>query len=475
MTQMDEGRTVFDYASVLRRRKWWLIVPIVVAVVIGALLALVLPREYSSYTTLAVSSPAVASNLIGSAAQPDLEERVRAISHELLSRTVLERVVQEEGLGGKQSVDGAIAAVRSNTSVSLPVKPIAATRSGPDTFIVTYVGSSPDEAQRVTNRLATVFLDEHSKIRAARAEGTSAFLGNQLSQSRDRLQSLEAKLRQMKESFMGRLPEQTQANLQMVAGLRQQQESTAMSLRAEQDRLSLIERQIEAMRQGAADAPAAKSNGPTARERVVTLQRQLDEATMNYTEKHPEVQRLRAELASAQAEAKAEAARPADERATALQTTPAYRQLLADRDSARLRINELQRSESHSRAEIGQYQARVEAAPMIEQQLASLNREYELERQQYTTLTERHQSALLGEDLERRGAAEQFTVLYPAFRPSTPTTPNVPRLLIMAVLAGIVLGGVLAFGREYLDSTIYDGRTLQREFAVPVLVEIPKI
>jgi len=474
---MEESRVhASDYFALVRRRKWWLAIPTAVGLLAGVVLALVLPREYTSYTTLAVASPSIASNLVGSAAQPDLEERVRAISHELLSRTVLERVVREEGLVDQhQSVDAAIAAVRSHTSVSLPAKPIASTRSGPDTFIVTYVGPSPQQAQRVTNRLASVFLDEHSKIREARAEDTSAFLANQLSQSRERLANIEGRLRKMKESFMGRLPEQTQANLQMVSGLRQQQESTAMSLRAEQDRLSLIERQIEGMRQGAADAPFAKTSGPSPQERLIALQRQLDEATMNYTEKHPEVQRLRAEVAAAQAESKAAASRPADERTTALQTSPAFRQLLADRDSARLRIKELERAETHARGEIAQYQQRVEAAPMIEQQLSSLNREYDLERQQYTTLSERHQSSLLAEDLERRRAGEQFTILYPAFLPSEATTPNVPRLMILAIFGGIVLGGVLAFGREYFDRTIYDVRTLQREFDVPVLVEIPRI
>ena len=77
---------------------------------------------------------------------------------------------------------------------------------------------------------------------------------------------------------MGRLPEQAQANLQMVSGMRQQQDSTTMSLRTEQDRLAMLERQIEAMKRGASDAPLSKARGSSPQERVAVLRRQLDEA-----------------------------------------------------------------------------------------------------------------------------------------------------------------------------------------------------
>ena len=68
---------------------------------------------------------------------------------------------------------------------------------------------------------------------------------------------------------MGRLPEQTQANLQMVGGMRQQQENTTMSLRTEQDRLAMLERQIEAMKRGASDAPLVEGGGSAPQERVL--------------------------------------------------------------------------------------------------------------------------------------------------------------------------------------------------------------
>ncbi len=50
-----------------------------------------------------------------------------------------------------------------------------------------------------------------------------------------------------------------------------------------------------------------------------------------------------------------------------------------------------------------------------------------------------------------------------------------PRVLLLAMLAGVIAAAALTFGREYLDRSIYDARTLQNEFELPVLAEIPRI
>jgi len=474
---MDEPNFhLLDYVSVLKRRAWWLVVPIVVAIVAGIALAKLLPRAYRSQATLVVTSPGVSPDLVRYTPL-DFEERVRAITHELLSRPVLEQVVREEAAANTGTLESAIADLRSRTTVTIPRRIVeSSSKTGPDSFVVSHAASSPEAAQRITSALSRAFVEQHSHAREARAEGTAEFLAGQLRLSKERLDISEERLRQAKEVYMGRLPEQMQANLQIVSGLRAQLAATATSLRGELDRLSVIERQIEGMQQGSGEMPTPAGGPVQGREqRVATLERQLADATAIYTERHPEIQRLNADLATARAELAAERQRPAAERMPQLTLSPAYRELLADREAVRLRIRDLQRAETRAQADISQYQARVEATPRIEQQLLSLNREYELGKQQYKQLSEKHEAALLAGELERQGASEQFAVLYPASLPSRPFTPNVPRVLIFAVLAGLVVGGASALGREYLDRAVYDVRTLQQEFQVPVLAEIPRI
>jgi uncharacterized protein involved in exopolysaccharide biosynthesis len=287
---------------------------------------------------------------------------------------------------------------------------------------------------------------------------------------------LEKKLRTSKEAYMGQLPEQTGANLQTLAGLRQQFEATSNSLRAEQDRLSLLERQIDSVRQGL-HAAAGNSGGlpTTPQGRVVALQRELADARGKYTAKHPEIQHLEAELAAARKELEELQQQPASSRQELLAGDPTYQQLDAERGLLQLRIRALRRAETQLQADIVRYQQRVESAPMVEQEMASLQREYDLARENYKQLSERHAAALVQEQIARTRGGERFSVLSQAYLPGAPESPNRARILLLSILFGMALGGGLAFGREYLDWSVRDARVLQDEFEVPVLAEIPRL
>jgi len=208
---------------------------------------------------------------------------------------------------------------------------------------------------------------------------------------------------------------------------------------------------------------------------VLTLRRELSDAQLSFTEKHPEIVRLKEEIATAEKAATAERARPAADRMAILNANPEYRQLLKDRETTKMRIAESQRQQAAITAQIGHYQGRVEAAPRVEQQLVSLQREYDLERASYGDLTAKRQTALLSEELQRKQGGEQFAVLVPAGLPSEPFKPKPMRVMLMAIAAGLVLGGAFAFGREYLDRSVHDARGLRDEFELPVLAEIPRI
>jgi polysaccharide biosynthesis transport protein len=469
-----------DYVSVIRRRKWWLVGPIAASILVGLALVRWLPKEYTSTTTLGVLAPMVSPSLVSQSSPLDNQERLRAMSQQLTSLPILTRVVQEEGLGSGSTKDPQIGRMRAAISIAVP-DPVAVT-SEPrrlDTFLVSYEDPDPARAQRVANRLATVFVDETSKAREEHAEDTSAFIATQLRASQARLADLEGQLRTSKEAYMGRLPEQTQANLQTLNGLRQQLETNAMTLRGEQDRLSMVERQIDAIKRGSDEVlimPRAGNDSALPPEtRAIQLQRELASAQLMYTDKHPEVQRLKEDLASARQAAATDRAKPEADRIAQLQVDPVYRQLVADREMARLRIRELQRAGTDGQRQIGMYQGRVEAAPMVEQQLASVQRDYDLAKQQYNDLSSKLHASMIAESVERNRSGEQFTVLYPASLPTEPTRPIPLRVMLIAILGGICLGCGLSLGREYLDRSVHDVRDLKDEFELPILGEVARI
>lgn len=474
---MNERTThPLEYLTMLRRHTPWIIGTFVLCVLVGIALAVFLPPTYRSGATIAVQSPAVSPDLVAGRAELNRDERLRAVTQQLKSPAVLARVAREEQLLADRPVELVTADLLRRISVDVQ-KGIA--RDGLqelNAFEIVYLDSTAERAQRIANRLAHVFVDEHSKSRELQAEGTAEFLAQQVQRSQEKIATLEGQLRVLKEQHMGKLPEQALANLQTVSGMRQQLESTSNSKRAEQDRLSLLERQIQAMKQGVAGmAPAGPAGPNTPQQRVVQLQGELAVAKTKYKPTHPEIQWLEQELQMARKEAADLRQQPESAREELLAADPAYQQAIADRNLTQLRIRSLQQTESQLQRDIVRYQQRIEASPMVEQQLVSLTREYDLERENNKNLTARHQEALSLEQIARTRGGERFSVLYGAYLPDSPDSPNRLRIMLMAIAAGLGLGIGLAFLREFLDRSVRDARVLQANFDVPVLAEIPRI
>jgi protein tyrosine kinase modulator len=466
-----------EYLAILSRRRYWFAIPFALCVVGGVALAFLLPATYRSSARIGIEAPAVSPELVSTRNGLDRDERLRALSQQLRSPEVLERVAREEKLVTDRSLDQVVQGLMDRIHVEVP-PPIARTQNDPplDVFDIVYLDGRPERAQRVADKLARVFVEENTRSREAQAEGTTEFLSAQQRASQDRIADLEKRLRTAKEQHMGKLPEQMLANLQTLSGVRAQLESTSNNLRSEQDRLTLLDRQIQQYKEGLSAAPMT-SGGPVAspQQRVVAIQRELDLARSKYTDKHPEIQALEEELKSARADAAAVRSQPESSRQETLNADPGYQQVVAERNQTLLRIKALQRTEAQLTGDIGRYQQRVESAPMVEQEMASLTREYEFEKENLKTLSERRAAALVQEQVARTRGNERFSVLNNAYLPRSPESPNRPRLLLMAFALGLALGGASAFGREFMDRSIRDARKLQDEFEVPVLAEIPRI
>lgn len=476
---MEERRFhPLDYVSVLRRRKWWFAVPLAVCLVAGALVALFLPREYQSKAAIGVAAPTLSPEILKGVSSLDSQERQRAVSQHLLSPAVLERVVREEQLNPSQPTQAVAGWLRSRISVAVPT-PIGAVRSdrGLDSFELAFTDRDGARAQRVTDRLATVFVEENSKQTTARAENTVEVLGRQLQESQDKLNQIEEQLRIKKERFIGRLPGQVDANLQTANGLRNELESVSTQLSMESNQLLLLETQLEQMRQGAGSAALTSSAAAAiqgAQMRLNTLNQQLQTArAAGWTDKHPEIVYLQTEIAQARKElSSAKSSGPAG--GDALRADPLYNQKAAERDALKLRIAGLRRHEAGLRGQIAAYQSRVESAPMVEQELAGITRAQDQESRRYNDLKSRYDAALLHGDIARTQGGERFSILYGASSPVM-VSPTTPKILLMSLAAGLMLGAALLVGREFVDRSVHDARALQSEFEIPVLGEIPTI
>lgn len=474
-----------DYLSVAQRRKWWFIVPLIVCMALGGVAVKLWPKKYLSRAAIGMQSPTLSPDLFRGVTSMDPAERQRAVQQMLLSPAVMERVIREEKINPSKPPADVAAWLRDNLSKNIEVPPPIGLNGRPDPtrgidmFYVGYTDKDPARAQRVTNRVAQIFVEENSKAQTDRAENSADVLQQQVDASQARLAELEAKLRAKKQGYVGKLPEQIGANVQMANGARTQFESLSMQIRSEQDRLNLIDSQLDQMRQGSG-AESMTSAGmlarQTAQKHVDDLEAQLaSDRALGYTDKHPEIERLQREIKQARTDlASVKAEKPAD-REELLKADPMYRAKLSERDNARLHVRELQNAAAVAQRQIGEYQSRADAAPVVEQEMASLDRDYVTEKARFADLSTRLTNARSAEDVARKQGGERFSILYPADLPAEPIEPQPMKIIAMALVAGLVLGAVGAVGREFLDRSVHDSRALQNEFEVPVLGEIPRI
>jgi capsular exopolysaccharide synthesis family protein len=121
---------------------------------------------------------------------------------------------------------------------------------------------------------------------------------------------------------------------------------------------------------------------------------------------------------------------------------------------------------------LASFGADLRQIPAKEIQLARLRRQAHVSEELYLTLQQRMKES------EIMAASEDPSVriVDPAIYPLKPVKPNVPLSIFLALLIGVVLGGLAAFVRENLDNTIHTREELQTESGmVPVLGLIPSI
>lgn len=118
----------------------------------------------------------------------------------------------------------------------------------------------------------------------------------------------------------------------------------------------------------------------------------------------------------------------------------------------RLRMNARQTSSLNEQVE--NLQNRIARTPSVERDLAILTRDYENLSDEYRDVRAKQQDAQLSENLEQNQQAEKFSILEPARRPDEPSSPDRPKMLILVLFAALGAGAATAMMAELLFSTI---------------------
>lgn len=475
-----------DLLRVAQKRVWWLLVPFAIVAAGTAVVAKLLPNQYRSETTLVVVPQRVPENYVQPTVNTRIEDRLQAIAQQILSRTRLERIIEEFNLYADERRTGIMEDIVQDMRDDITLDVIEG-----DAFRVTYVGDDARTVMRVTERLASAFIDENMRDREQLAEGTNQFLEAQVEDARQRLADHEQRLEAYRLQYAGQLPSQMQGNLQALQNVQMQIRAVIDSAEHDRTRKMQVERQLADLENGApmpepprteavVEAPGRVTGGTTAQQ-LAAARAFLAALQQRYRETHPDVQttmRLVADLEQKLNQealsvplsvAAAEPAMPPAE-AARLQRLTELRQELA---ALTAQIDQKEQEERDLRGQAAAYQARIEAVPTRESDMSELMRDYDTLNEIYTGLVEKREASKLSANLERRQIGEQFKLLDPARIAERPISPNRPRINFLGVIAGLAVGIGLIALLEYRDSSFKTDREVTSLLGLPVLAVVP--
>ena len=481
MNEREETFKLDYYINLIIKRRWLIIIPFCLAVIAGIYLALTLPKLYGASTMILVEPQSVPSNLVREIITTDIDSRITTIQQQILSRTNLEKIIEKfklfsEPAAQKLFMEQKVANLRKRIDVK-----VSRDRRGPNTFSISFEDANPETAMKIANGLAALFIDENLKIRESQALGTSDFLEDELEAMRKRLQDVEEKLRVYRARFRGELPEQMESNLRILDNLQLQLNEHEERLSDEKNRLIEIENQIQARK----ELLSASTTVQSETNEIVTieqLKKQLANLETSYTERHPDVIRLRAQIANLEAKNKSEALESTNTSATgpsvnqtAFLTDNTLQEQMKQRSEIKIAIKDVVDDIAKIKRRMNTYQQRVERTPKREEELLALNRDYKNIQESYSSLLNRKLEAEIALNMEKKQKGEQFRIIDPARLPRKPVSPDLQRLFMIILAAGLGLGAGLIFVLDFLNSSLKDPEKFEDDLGLAVLATIPKV
>jgi len=477
-----------DILRILWHRKWLVAVPFVVASVSTYVVAKQLPNRYRSETVILVVPQRVPESYVKSTVTARIEDRVRTLREQILTRSRLEPLINEFGLYPELrrmnlTMEEIVGRMRGDVLVKLEKT---------ETFRISYVSDDARTAQRVTQKLASAFIEENLRDRAVLADDTNQFLDAQLDDAKRRLIEHEKKLEDYTRRFSGQLPAQVAGNIQVIQSAQMQLQSLAESINRDRERRLELERQIGDLQASSDLLPppvTPGAGGIEALERGSTAE-QLEAATarlrlaeLRYKPEHPDMISLKKLVRDLEAQLQAEAAERPTNGSDATAPKPVNTAAIQRENKKRALEQEIRQidqdlerkraQDRDTRERLAAVQAKVDAAPTRQSELIEVTRDYSTLQQVYTSLLAKREDSKVSANLEQRQIGEQFKVLDPARVPELPDSPNRRALQAVGSVAGLGFGLLLIGFLEYRDSTFKSEEDVLQVLQLPVLALVP--
>ena len=461
---------LLNFLKAIGKYRWHAVVITWTVALIGWAVVLRLPNQYEASARVYVDTQSILKPLLsGMTTMPNLEQQVVFMRRTLISRPNVEKLMRMVDL----DVTAKDSKEHEKLVDELTSKIKVAGTERDDIYTITYVADNPKLGKDVVQSLLTIFVEGSFSGKKQDSEKAVQFIDDQIKNYEEKLAAAENSLKEFKIKHMGMLPQGNgDFSGQVQAATDQLSQARLELAEAEQARVAL-RRQItgEPAKPGTETIDPALID-PELEARIATAQKNLDMLRLQYTEQHPDIianRRLLDQLLAQKADLAKNKKKNVDPGAG---YSPMLQQMNVALSQAEARVASM-------RARVGEYEARVArlraqsvTAPEIEAQLAQLNRDYQVNRENYQKLVERRESARLSGDLSSATDMLTFRVIDPPTVPPQPSGPNRVRLFSLVFVGALVAGLLVAFLMSQVRPTFMSQSALRDATGLPVLGSI---
>ena len=491
--------TPLDFAAMAWRRAWLIIAGLVVGAYGALVVSSQLQDHFQSEMVIQVIPQRVPEAYVQSTVTMRTEERLNALSQQVLSRTALESLINEMNLYEKRRarlpMEDVVNLMRRDVRVDPVASTVSSARGDADAFFVKFTYTDRNTATKVTERLGKLFVDLNAKDRGQLAQATNDFLESQLGDTRRQLEEQERKLEAFRQKNAGRLPTQLDSNMQAIQNTQLSIQALSESLARDRDRKLMLERlylDAEAElkttpAQVPAPVPAATLKPGEApplspSQQLAAAQELLAQLQLRLTPEHPDVVRTKRRISELEERLAAEPRAPGETSPTVVQAPPApevvarrerVREMRAQIDSLERQIAFKEADEKRQQGTLVEYRRRIEEIPGVESEWIALTRDYKTQQAAYENLLAKSEQSKVAVELERRQIGEQFRVLDPARPPVRPT--GLKRIVVngLGAAVGLILGLAVAALVEFRDRTFRSSQDVQEVLQLPIVAHVP--
>ena len=492
-----------DYIDIARRHRGWILGPTFAALVMSVVGAHLWPDTYRSTATLRVVSPVISEAMLQSAVSSTLNERINSMMASVKSRTVLQTIISTYDLYPSEVKRKPIEDVVVDMGSKIGISPVQSVNVGAKTstaaFTIAFDYVDRFKAQKVVTDLVSRFMTENMKEQMGKTYQGIQFFIDQAELARKQLEEVETKVADFRTQYQGRLPDQVDANHQMMNSLQTRLQMVQSNIsRASQDAMLLqtnlsVEQEKRRSVKEFTEIPEgerAKNDKLIEYDREIqNLEKIISVLKDQYTENFPDLKGARIRLGTVKKErdvlAREDAAKTA-----AMPGGPRKR---IDPDAARMAVEldanikrfqgaieakavELEEQNKEAReihSSIRALDAKIQSIPATERQYFELLRDRDLKKNHYAEEEVKLQKMRSGGQVEERKLGETLEQMDQPSLPVTPTEPKRPVIIVAGTVIGLFLGLVLAGAREVKDTSLKNLKDVRAYTKMVVLGSIP--